>query len=183
MKNKKAAMEMSMGTMVTIILLVVVLVLGIFFIQKIFSSGSNAIDTVDNQVQSEISKLFASDQGLSVVIYPTSRDVKVKRGDTTPKGFAFSVRNDEMNTQQFSYKVSAQDVSKCGTSLTKAQADSYLLGGQGSFSLGGGASLDLPILVRFSVQKTAPPCTVVYQLEVKKGNMPYSSPNIFVTLK
>ena len=51
MKNKKAAMEMSMGTMVTIILLVVVLVLGIFFIQKIFSSGSNAIDTVDNQVQ------------------------------------------------------------------------------------------------------------------------------------
>ena len=88
-----------------------------------------------------------------------------------------------MNTQQFSYKVSAQDVSKCGTSLTKAQADSYLLGGQGSFSLGGGASLDLPILVRFSVQKTAPPCTVVYQLEVKKGNMPYSSPNIFVTLK
>jgi hypothetical protein len=182
MRNKKAAMEMSMGTMVTIILLVVILVLGIFFIQKIFSSGSNAIDLVDNQVQSEINKLFASDEGLSVSVYPNSREITIKKG-SNPKGFAFSVRNDEVNTKSFSYKVGSQDVSKCGTSLTKAQADDYLLGKQGSFSLGGGNTLDMPILVKLNIPKSAPPCTIIYQLEVKKGDAPYSNPNIFVTIK
>ena len=43
-KSKSGAMEMSVGTMVTIVLLMIVLVLGIFFIQKIFGAGTNAID-------------------------------------------------------------------------------------------------------------------------------------------
>ena len=51
MKSKRAAMEMSVGTMVTIILLVTVLVLGIFFVQKIFKSGTSAIDNIDTEVQ------------------------------------------------------------------------------------------------------------------------------------
>ena len=38
--NKKAAMEMSVGTIVTIVLLMSVLVLGIFMIQKIFSGST-----------------------------------------------------------------------------------------------------------------------------------------------
>ncbi|MEM3091480.1 MAG: hypothetical protein QXU39_02390, partial [Candidatus Pacearchaeota archaeon] len=57
LRQKHAAMEMSVGTMVTIVLLMIVLVLGIFFIQKIFSAGTNAIETIDNQVQNEIQKL------------------------------------------------------------------------------------------------------------------------------
>ena len=89
--SKRAQMEMSVGTMVTIVLLLIVLVLGIFFIQKIFKSGSNAIDTIDSQTQSELQKLFAN-EGAKIAFYPTSRVVVVQRGDD-PKGFAFSIRN------------------------------------------------------------------------------------------
>src|SRR3990167_3393632 len=92
--SKRAAMEMSVGTMVTIVLLMIVLVLGIFFIQRIFSSGTNAIDTIDNEIQSQIQKLFA-EEGRKVAIYPTSREIEVKRGDD-PKGFAFSVKNNDV---------------------------------------------------------------------------------------
>src|SRR3989337_788975 len=92
MKNKRAAMEMSVGTMVTIVLLMIVLVLGIFFIQKIFATGTNAIDTIDNQVQNEIQKLFAQ-EGKTIAVYPTSRDVILKKGDD-PRGFAFSIKNE-----------------------------------------------------------------------------------------
>ena len=58
--NSKGAMEMSVGTIVTIVLLMSVLVLGLYFVQKIFASGSNAIDSVDSQVQSEINRLFSN---------------------------------------------------------------------------------------------------------------------------
>jgi len=183
MKDKKAAMEMSMGTMVTIILLVVVLVLGIFFIQKIFSSGTNAIDVVDSQVQSEINKLFTRDEGQSLIIYPSSREVVVKRG-SDPKGFAFSVRNkDGLNSHTFSYTLKASDVTNCQNTLTKAKAEEFLLGGTGSFSLGKGETLANARLVKFSVSEESPACTVVYTLNIKKDNADYNSADIFVTIK
>ena len=60
MKNKRAAMEMSVGTMVTIVLLMIVLVLGIFFIQRIFRTGTTAIDGIDAKIQNEIDNLFTN---------------------------------------------------------------------------------------------------------------------------
>ena len=76
MKTKKAAMEMSVGTIVTIVLLMSVLILGIFLVQKIFSSSTNAIDTIDNEVQNQITQLF-SDEGNKLAVYPTSRDIVI----------------------------------------------------------------------------------------------------------
>jgi len=181
--NKKAAIEMSMTTFVTIVLVVIVMVLGIFFIQKIFTSGTNAIDSIDSQVQSEINKLFANEGG-KLAIYPTSRQLSVKRGDTA-KGFAFSVRNDENVERYFDYTVTAQDTTDCGPSVTKTVAEDYLLGGKGSFGLGPTASHDLPELVLFKVPSSAPSCTITYYLEIKKTSTTavYSGTRIFVTIK
>ena len=180
--NKKAAIEMSMTTFVTIVLVVIVMVLGIFFIQRIFQSGTNAIDSIDTQVQSEINKLFA-DEGGKLAIYPTSRQLTVKRGDDA-KGFAFSVRNDVNLNADFSYSVTADDVSDCGSTMTKTIAEGYLLGETGNFELGSSASLDLPELVLFKVPKSAPSCTVTYYLNIKRNAAEsYSGARIFVTLK
>jgi hypothetical protein len=179
-KSRHAAMEMSVGTMVTIVLLMIVLVLGIFFIQRIFSSGTNAIDSIDSQVQAEIQKLFA-EEGKPIAVYPTSRDVIIKRGDD-PKGFAFSVKNDDAGGTAFTYTVTATDVSNCGGSLTQEMANSYLIGGSGSFNLGQGNTLDLPRLVRLDVPESAPVCTIIYNLDVQRDG-PFSTADIFVTFK
>ena len=125
---------MSVGTMVTIVLLMLVLVLGIFFIQKIFTGGSDAIDIITTELQSQAQKLFARDETARVVIIPVSREISLKRGDN-PKGFAFSVRNNDIDEAEFSYQTLAQDVSKCGISFTKETAEGYLLGGSGSLTL------------------------------------------------
>lgn len=179
--SKKAALEMSVGTMVTIVLLMVFLVLGIFFIQRVSRLGLNAVDTIDSQVQSEIQKLFA-DEGRKIAIYPTSREIVLKKGDT-PKGFAFSVRNIDVESAGLTYSTEASDISKCGTTFTKEDADSMLLGGTGSFSLGPGDSLELPRLVKFSVPESSPPCTMTYVLEIAKDSQPYTNADIFVTIK
>lgn len=172
---------MSVGTMVTLVLLMVFLVLGIFFIQRVARLGLNAVDTIDSQVQSEIQKLFA-EEGTKLAVYPTSRDLVVKRGDT-PKGFAFSVRNTGVESADFSYTTEASDVSRCGSTFTKEDGDNLLLGGVGTFSLGPGSSLDPARIVKFVIDDSVPPCTIIYDLEISSNDVPYTSADIFVTIK
>lgn len=180
-KNRKAAMEMSVGTIVTIVLLMSVLILGIFLVQKIFSSSTNAIDTIDNEVQNQIAQLF-SDEGNKLAVYPTSRDITIKKKDDL-KGFAFSVKNVGVESEDFSYSVRASDVSRCGRGFTTEIAESYLLGASGSFSLGPGNSFDMPRLVKFDLNENSPPCTIIYYLDIKKGEEAYAGTDIFVTIK
>jgi len=180
-KNRKAAMEMSVGTIVTIVLLMSVLILGIFLVQKIFSSSTNAIDSVDNEVQNQISQLF-SEEGKKLAVYPTSRKVTIKKKDDL-KGFAFSVKNLDVESAEFTYDVYAKDVSKCGSAFTEEKANSYLLNYQGSFDLGPGDEMIEPEIVVFDLDELAPPCTIVYYLEVYKGETPYAGLSIFVTIK
>jgi len=178
--KKKAAMEMSVGTIVTIVLLMGVLVLGVFLVQNIFSGATGAIDQINTQVENEIQKLF-SDEGKSLAIYPTSRDITIKKGDD-PRGFAFSVLNKDVEGAEFTYEITADDVSKCG-SLSKEEAENFLIGGSGSFQLGPGNALELPRLVKLGVPETAPPCTIIYYINVDKEGSPYTGGEIFVTIK
>lgn len=180
-KNKRAAMEMSVGTIVTIVLLMSVLVLGIFLVQKIFKSSSNAIDTVDSQIQSQINKLFTN-ENKDFVIYPSSQQITLKKGDG-PKGFAFAVKNPENELESFSYTLEAQDVNGCG-SLTTDQADSWIIGGTGSFDLGPASSNSLPPKILFSIPDQAPACTISYKLAVKESTGNWGDSGvIFVTIK
>lgn len=174
-------MEMSVGTIVTIVLLMSVLILGIFLVQKIFGASTNAIDSINNQVEDQINKLF-SEEGTKIAVYPTSRDVVIKKKDD-PKGFAFSVKNLDVETAEFSYEVTVSDISKCGSSFTEETAESYLLGKSGTFSLGPGNSLDVPRLVKFDLSETAPPCTMIYYLEIDKDDVAYANADVFVTIK
>ena len=106
----------------------------------------------------------------------------MKRGDD-PKGFAFSVRNNDVEEARFSYIVRADDVSKCGTGFNVADAEDLMIASSGSFSLGPGNKLDLARLVKFSIPESTPPCTIVYELEIDKDSVAYSSAQIFVTIK
>ncbi len=183
-KGKKAAMEMSVGTIVTIVLLVTVLVLGLVLVRTVFSTGTDAVDQIDSALQNQINELFASEGNL--VVYPASRELTLERGDT-PKGFAFSVRNDEnMKSALFTYDVSANDISRCGD-FSKSEANQMLIASSGSFNLGAGDTLEIPQLVKFDVPETTPLCTIVYKLAVTKTmggtESPYSSAQIFVTIK
>jgi hypothetical protein len=191
-KNKKAAMEMSVGTIVTIVLLMAVLVLGLVLIQRIFSSSTNAVDNVDSQIQNEITKLF-QDEGGTLVVYPSSRELTLKIKDSTPKGFAFAVKNDGVESKTFSYIVYSEDVSKCGSSFSKQKADSLLLGASGSFTLGPNSdTVSNRDIVKFILNENVPPCAMIYRLKICEGNTctPESqnvyknnNPSIYVTVK
>lgn len=78
--EKKAAMEMSVGTLVTIVLLMAVLGLGLFLVNKIFGGATESVDTINDKVLGEINDLF-SDQDASVVVkLGADRKAKIKDG-------------------------------------------------------------------------------------------------------
>ncbi len=182
--KKKGAMEMSVGTIVTIVLLMAVLVMGIFLVQRIFKSATGAVDAVDSEVQSEIRKLFA-DEGATLAIYPTSRQITLKKGDD-PKGFAFSVKNVNIESIDFTYTIEADpafDFTKCGSTFTASRANSWLIVDAGSFSLGPGNDLELPELVLFNIPESAPPCTLPYKIDIDTTSEYYTGTKIFVTIE
>ena len=89
----------------------------------------------------------------------------LKRGDDTPKGFAFAAKNPGNEDATFRYNVSAQSVYNCGTSFSIEEANSYIVNPSGTLTATRGSNSDTQI-VRFLAPKTAPACTVTYNLVV-----------------
>jgi hypothetical protein len=92
-KNKKAAMEMSVGTIVTIVLLMTVLVLGLVLVRNIFSSATKSVTSIDSQVTTEINNLFTSENKDLVVTLGSGHLADVKQGSES-FGFVFGYSPD-----------------------------------------------------------------------------------------
>ncbi|MDE1848953.1 MAG: hypothetical protein KGH55_02890, partial [Nanoarchaeota archaeon] len=178
---------MSMTTIVTIVLVVVTLVLALVLIRTIFSSSTNAIDQVSNAIQDQINQLFTSGNE-NLIVYPTTNVITLSKGDTTPRGFAFSVKNSDPNPATFTWGVQATDVHNCG-SATVAQVQQYLISSHGSFSLNGGdisSAQGSRVLLDTS---SASPCTITFLLSVNETlqgsatSVPFNSQNVYVKIQ
>jgi len=170
MKNKTGAMEMSVGTIVTIVLLMSTLVLGLVLIRNISKSSTENISAIDQKVKDQISKMFSEDDLSKVVIYP-SRNIKIKKGDSE-SGFGLSIRNVDSTAGFFSYEITNTD-SSCGITKTNAEDLIVLRRTQTNIQLGGGDVMSQPILVVFDIPDSAAPCLIAYTLDVKKGTTAY----------
>ncbi|NCN51689.1 hypothetical protein GW931_01635 [archaeon] len=172
-KNTKGAMEMSVGTIVTIVLLMSVLVLGIFFVSKIFKTSNNVLDGIDQKVQGEIDNLFSTNSNAKFSTFPNDRDLYISKGEKG--GFGFSVLNRETTEGTFTYTTQATEVaSNC--KVTKAQADNFVvLGKEDSARLGSGAKLEDAFFVKFEIPETAPLCQITYSIEIEKDGSIYTS--------
>ena len=169
-QNKKAAMEMSMGTMVTIVLLTLVLILGGYFIQKIFDSATTSIDTTDDAVKSRLRELLSSDENKKVVISP-SRQLAIKK-DEVGRGFGFAIRNNgESGT--FSYSL---DAIETDCSLNTEQAEDLIPNRrEGEVNIPAGVIMEDAILIGFKFPENVPPCSIAYNLNIEKDGEIYAS--------
>jgi hypothetical protein len=118
--NKKGAMEMSVGTIVTIVLLMSMLVLGLVLIQSIFRGATQSVNTINTQVQSEIDNLFNDGSQELVVSLGTEQTADVKQG-TRNFGFVIGLSPDDptyLMRGECTYDI---DVSNTGTYCSKLQ--------------------------------------------------------------
>ncbi len=173
-QNKKGAIELSIGTIVIVVLAMSMLILGLVLIKDIFAGTKYNVDQLNKNVEAEINKLF-NEKGGKIFIYLPKSEVEVKKG--TSFGVAFAVKNTAQGESQagkFTYEAKSSDVQK-GCQLTLQQADSYLiLGSKGSFDLLPGADPHQEI-IKIQTPESAPLCEIKYNLAVTKDNQPYET--------
>lgn len=91
MGNKIGAMEFTVGTIVTIVLLMSALVLGLILTRTIFVNTTTSVNTINDQVTGEINNLFGEDGTGFVVKLGNENTAKVKQGTENfgiPIGFS-----------------------------------------------------------------------------------------------
>lgn len=174
-RNRKGAIELSIGTIVVLVLAMSMLILGLVLVKNIFQGATYNVNTLNKNVEAEINKLF-NDRGQKTVIYLPDNQAEIKKGESF--GIAFGIKNTaegESGASLFSYDITASSV-QTGCQLTLAQADSYISLGKtaSGLSLTPGADATYRI-VRITPPDTAPLCEISYDLNVKKNGQPYDT--------
>jgi hypothetical protein len=175
-KNRIAAMEMSVGTIVTIVLLVTVLILGVVLIKNIFSSAKGVVDITNDQLTDEVNKLFSEEN--RIAIYPSTRLVEIKQN--TIDGIGIGIWNllpGASSDKRFSYVVKE----KCG--INEQTIERWITLGRAAddIAIASGDSIIRKIL--FEIPVGAPLCTVGFEIDVEVDGTVYTSDTFAIKIK
>ena len=183
--DKRGAMEMSMGTIVVLVLSMSLLILGLVLIKSIFTGAKYNVETMNKKVEGEIGKLFVEDKRM--VVYLANQQLDAKGGQEW--GVAFGVHNTirgVAGVSKFKYSVdinSPEDV-KRNCQISSKEALSWIRAGR-TGDLGitpGDIGTDI---IRYSIPEGAPLCLIRYTVDVKDPVNPgalYASINYDVNI-
>lgn len=172
--NKKAAMEMSIGTVVTIVLLMTVLVLGLVLVQKIFGGATDNIDEINDQVRSQINDLFNVEEKEVIVALGTKQTANVKRG-TEDFGFVFAYQPDEpdkLNGAKYDIEVADGDkYCKGKNSMSDNEIEDWFISNINNAPFDEiEKSVTAIALVKLSVPDEMSPCVQRFYIKINKGS-------------
>ncbi|MDO8509427.1 MAG: hypothetical protein Q7S27_07135 [Nanoarchaeota archaeon] len=188
MVNKKGAVELSIGTVVIIVLAMTMLILGLVLIRGIFRGATENVDDINEKVKEEIKNLFVDDSERAILKL-TESTAKVKQGSEF--GVAFGVKNTErgaIGSQNFQYTTILDDPQikeNCGVS--KETAEKWIKFGSGSLSVRPG-EVDAE-RIKVVVPEDSPLCETKYRILIYRSdkgespNSPYADLSFFVKIE
>jgi hypothetical protein len=171
--KKKGAVELSIGTIVIIVLAMSMLILGLVLVKNIFEGSTNNVDQLNDKVRDEIGKLFGENK--RTVIYLSNQKAPIKQGEEW--GVAFGIKNlirGSSEAKQFSYKVTLSDPEEVRENCQISEADAskwIILGRTGKIVIAPGEAYFG--IVRLRIPENAPLCMIRYNIEVTEGSNAY----------
>ncbi len=164
MKNKNGAIELSIGTIVIIVLAMSMLILGLVLIRGIFTGATESVDTLDEKVKNEISGLFADGSANVIVKLGSDKTAKIKP-DTPNFGIGIGARTNDgspvdRNTLKYKLTLDTSSDKNCARVLgVKKTEDLFVtsLNQQSSFDDYDGSNAFARIIL--SVPKGTTSCT------------------------
>ena len=170
--GKKASVELSVGTMVVIVIAVVLLILALTFVGRIFKGATYNVDQLNEAVRDKINNLF-KEEGQRVVFYLPGLTAEIKQGESY--GIAFGVKNSGASAADIYYVTNVEE-SGC-SQVSRAEAENWIILGKG------GRRPDIPsgkvatFLIKIQTPEDAPlGCQVRYNIAVTLDDKPYESP-------
>jgi len=129
-KNKEGALELSIGTIVVIVIGMSMLILGLVLVQKIFKGSTQSIDSINEQVLNEIVNLFGDDSGNLLIKLGSTNSVTVKPGDEF--GVAMGAQHPDgesitRETIQFRIQLDESNSDNCFRRLGKSGAEDLFI--------------------------------------------------------
>lgn len=179
--KKKGAIEMSIGTIVVIVLSMSMLILGLVLIRGIFSGATDITEMTNTQLKDQVSKLFGEEKKL--VVYPDTRHIEIKSGEIS--GFGIGIKNllTGVQDETFSYEVIVSDPdieSKCG--ITEQEALDWMSTGRAETDIGLAPGEFVSGKVLLTVPEGSRFCTFRYRVNVRYGESAYASELMDVTI-
>ncbi len=80
MLNKRGAFELSIGTLVVLVIGLTMLILGIVLVTNIFGGATDSVDTINEKVKNEITTLFSDASKDVIVRLGSGNTARVKAG-------------------------------------------------------------------------------------------------------
>ena len=180
--EKRGAMELSIGTIVVIVLAMSMLILGVILITNIFTGATDIADMTNDQLKNQVAQLFGENKKL--VVYPNTRKIEAKLGESS--GFGIGIKNLIQGTQdkKFSYEVIVSDPdirAKCG--VTELEAEEWISTGRAedNIELAPGEFTSGKVLLM--IPDGTPLCTFRFRVNVKYGQDAYQSELMDVIIK
>jgi len=173
--KKRAAIELSVSTVVIVVIGISMLILGLVLVNKVMCGAINGINTIDAAMQDKMRLLFGNEE--NVVIKEVENDVykNVKNGH----GVAYAIRNNGKTNPEFTYEVKVSDIGDCKFSEQKAE-EYIIVGRSGKINLKSGD--EYFDLIKFKIPNEVEPCQLKYMLVVNNEGELYESAPINVII-
>ena len=164
MGNERGALELSVGTIVIIVLAMTMLILGLVLVRSIFSGATYNIKVMDEKVRGEINKLFVENKRM--VVYLSDNKIDVKQGKDW--GVAWAVKNYGLPTT-LSYTILPTEIQQ-GCQLTTQQATNWITLGKQESGINFPQGDSVYRIVRLDTPENAPLCLARFKIETKTAD-------------
>lgn len=163
-RGKKAALELSMGTIVILVLAMAMLILGLILVRNIFFAATSSVDSLSDKVKGEITDLFANENKYIIIKLGEDRTAKIKQ-DTDGFGIAFGARTPDGGTvdlNSFKYKLNLDTdaTNNCVEKVGIREVEGFFTQRMGSLSTFDIAEGDIAFeIVEVSIPDGTPLCS------------------------
>jgi hypothetical protein len=111
--NKKGAMELSMSTVVILVLAMTMLILGLVLVRSIFKGATSSVNDINEKVKGEISSLFVDESEKITINLGADSTAKIP-ADTKNFGVSFGAKTSDgtpVSSDRMKYKLTLDDQS------------------------------------------------------------------------
>jgi hypothetical protein len=174
---KKRGMELTISTLVVIILALLMLTMGIILTKAMFCKGIQGVDLISDLNQQEIQNLFTEQEDSNVAVKEKTNDIP----KITYYGVAFFIKNvDKSSNIPFKYTVDVLDLQDCD--ITEAQAREYIITTKSNtVNIAQGETYS--DIIEMKIPDDAPLCSLKYEIKVENQGTLYDSAVFIVRIK